>query len=46
MVRDTKALAEIAGSRVVVVKEAGHIVNVQQPERFHEVIRSKLEGRL
>ncbi|KAH7084375.1 Alpha/Beta hydrolase protein [Paraphoma chrysanthemicola] len=46
VVHDTKTLAERTGSQVVVVKEAGHIVNVQQPERFHEVVRSKLDERL
>ena len=38
VVEDTKALAERAGSEVVVVEGAGHIVNVQQPERFHDLV--------
>ena len=40
---ETQWLAEQAGSEIVVVLGAGHIVNVQQPERFHEIVRNYLQ---
>ncbi|KAF5010118.1 hypothetical protein FDECE_3704 [Fusarium decemcellulare] len=46
VVDDTRQLAQAAGSEVVVVPGAGHIVNVQQPERFHELVRNYLQSSI
>jgi 3-oxoadipate enol-lactonase len=44
VVEETRELAARAGSEVVIIKGVGHIMHVQQPERFLAVIRGKLEG--
>ncbi|KAH6670249.1 Alpha/Beta hydrolase protein [Plectosphaerella plurivora] len=44
VIEETRGLAARAGSEVVVVEGAGHITHVQQPERFLEVVRGRLEG--
>ncbi|KAK7427364.1 hypothetical protein QQZ08_006133 [Neonectria magnoliae] len=43
---ETRWLAAEAGSEVIVVGGAGHIVNVEQPEKFHQVVRSYLRQSL
>ncbi|RFU32126.1 hypothetical protein B7463_g4231, partial [Scytalidium lignicola] len=43
VVPESRQLAKRAGSRMVVVPESGHIVNVQQPESFYEVVREVIE---
>ncbi|KAF2095554.1 alpha/beta-hydrolase [Rhizodiscina lignyota] len=43
VVEDTKALAERTGSEAVVVEDAGHMVNVQAPEQFHDIVRRRIE---
>ncbi|CAK7236356.1 hypothetical protein SBRCBS47491_009610 [Sporothrix bragantina] len=40
VVAESKQLAAVAGSPLEVVAECGHIVNVQQPARFHELVRA------
>ncbi|CAK7223155.1 hypothetical protein SCUCBS95973_005082 [Sporothrix curviconia] len=40
VVAESKQLAAAAGSPLEVVAECGHIVNVQQPARFHELVRA------
>ncbi|CAK7199025.1 hypothetical protein SEUCBS139899_001693 [Sporothrix eucalyptigena] len=40
VVAESKQLAAAASSPLEVVAECGHIVNVQQPARFHEIVRT------
>lgn len=42
VVADSKALAERAGSEFVAVRDAGHIVNIQQAREFEELVRTRL----
>lgn len=42
VLKESRQLAALAGSRQEVVADAGHIVTVQQPERFHELVRAWL----
>ncbi|UPK95597.1 hypothetical protein LCI18_006532 [Fusarium solani-melongenae] len=42
VVEETKALAAQTGSSVVIIKDAGHITNIQQPERFNRVVKEAL----
>lgn len=44
VVNDTKALAERAGdaAECVVIANAGHIVNLQKPEEFEDMVRARL----
>lgn len=42
VVDESRQLAEAAGSRLEVVADCGHIVNVQQPARFHAIVRAWL----
>ncbi|OAA54252.1 hypothetical protein SPI_08871 [Niveomyces insectorum RCEF 264] len=44
VVDESRALAAATGSRLEVVPACGHIVNVQQPEAFHALVRAWLEG--
>ncbi|KAH8810612.1 Alpha/Beta hydrolase protein [Xylogone sp. PMI_703] len=44
VIPESRQLAERAGSRMVIIPGSGHIVNVQQPERFHELVREVIEG--
>ncbi|KAL2846084.1 Alpha/Beta hydrolase protein [Aspergillus pseudodeflectus] len=44
VVEETKALAAQTGSSMVVIKDAGHIVHIQQPGRFNQVVKEALEG--
>ncbi|KIW13025.1 hypothetical protein PV08_08212 [Exophiala spinifera] len=46
VVRDTKALAERAGSAFVEVGNSGHIVSVQNPEALERLIRERLGRHL
>ncbi|KAJ9145047.1 Alpha/beta-hydrolase [Pleurostoma richardsiae] len=39
---DSRRLAAAAGSEVVIVPDSGHIVNIQQPERFHRLVQEAL----
>lgn len=43
VVGETKQLAERAGSECVLVEGAGHIVNIEQPSRFHDIVRRALQ---
>jgi pimeloyl-ACP methyl ester carboxylesterase len=45
VVEDTKKLAGVTRSDVVVLEGTGHIVNVQAPEQFHALVRQRLAGR-
>ncbi|KIH88552.1 hypothetical protein SPBR_07687 [Sporothrix brasiliensis 5110] len=42
VVDESRQLAETTGSRLEVVADCGHIVNVQQPTRFHAIVRAWL----
>ncbi|KAH7254957.1 hypothetical protein FSOLCH5_011102 [Fusarium solani] len=44
VVEETKALATQTGSSVVIIKDAGHITHIQQPERFNRVVEEALSG--
>lgn len=39
---DSRELAKIAGSEVIIVPASGHIVNVQQPESFYVIVKNAL----
>lgn len=39
---DSRQLAETTGSDVIIVPASGHIVNIQQPEKFCEIVRQAL----
>lgn len=41
---ESKRLAEIAGSRLIIIPNTGHIVNVQSPEVFHNMVRDALSA--
>lgn len=40
---ESRQLAEKSGSKVAIIAKSGHIVNLQQPEAFHQVVRNILE---
>jgi 3-oxoadipate enol-lactonase len=41
--QESRQLAAKSGSKVVIIPYAGHIVNIQQPETFHQAVRSIIE---
>lgn len=44
VVEETKVLATRAGSQVEIVKGAGHITHIEQPEAFFDLVRQALAG--
>lgn len=45
VVDESRQLAETTGSHLEVVEDCGHIVNVQQPDKFHAIVREWLGER-
>lgn len=45
VIEETKGLAARAGSKVVVLPDAGHITHVQQPAAFSRLVRQVLDGQ-
>ncbi|KAK7416596.1 hypothetical protein QQX98_005067 [Neonectria punicea] len=43
---ETRWLAAKAGSEVIVIPGAGHIVNVEQPGKFHQVVQAYIQQSL
>jgi pimeloyl-ACP methyl ester carboxylesterase len=41
---ESKQLAELAGSEIVIIPDTGHIVHVESPEVFDEIVRKALNG--
>lgn len=44
VVEETKAMAVRSGSQVVIVKEAGHITHIEQPEAFFALVKRTLNS--